>query len=143
MTVVGSPEPERTRWQPIRIAIAALMTLAARTFAVVSLIHFGVVITLGPLILDDPFAGAAIPEGIIAIVLGIGTLNVIARAARSWTVALSTTLFALVGTLYGLSVTLGSPRTADIAYHLGVLCLLAVVVTLLLWPMGRQSLGRR
>jgi hypothetical protein len=119
------------------------MTLAAGTFGVVSLIHFGIVITLGPLVLDDPFAGAAIPEGIIAIVLGIGTLNVIARPARSWTVAVATTLFALVGTLYGLSVTLGSSRKADIAYHLGALCLLAVVVTLLLQPMGRQSLRRR
>lgn len=67
----------------------------------------------------------------------------IARRARSWTAALATTLFALVGTLYGLSVTLGSSRTADITYHLGVLCLLTVIVTLLLVPMGRRSLGRR
>jgi hypothetical protein len=119
------------------------MALAAGTFAVVSLIHFGVVITLGPLALDDPFAGAAIPEGIIAIVLGAGTLTVIARPARRWTTALATTLFALVGTLYGLSVTLGSARTPDITYHLGVLSLLVLIVTLLLLPMGRRSLGRR
>lgn len=52
------------------IAIAVLMTVAAGTFALVSLVHFGVVITLGPLALDDPFAGAAVPEGVIAIVLG-------------------------------------------------------------------------
>jgi hypothetical protein len=125
------------------ITIAALMTLAAGTFAVVSLIHFGVVITLGPLALDDPFAGAAIPEAIIAIVVGAGTLNLIARPARSWTAALATTLFALVGTLYGLSVTLGSSRAADITYHLGVLYLLTGIVTLLLLPVGRRSLGRR
>jgi len=141
--VTNSPEPGRTRWQAMTIAIAALMALAAGTFAVVSLIHFGVVITLGPLALDDPFAGAAIPEGIIAIVLGAGTLTVIARPARRWTTALATTLFALVGTLYGLSVTLGSARTPDITYHLGVLCLLVLIVTLLLLPMGRRSLGRR
>jgi hypothetical protein len=141
--VINSPEPARTQWQPIRLAIAALMTLTAGMFALVSLIHFGVVITLGPLALDDPFAGAAIPEGIIAIVLGIGALNLIARPARSWTVAVATTLFALAGTLDGLSVMLGSSRTADITYHLGALCLLAVVVTLLLQPMGRQSLRRR
>jgi hypothetical protein len=125
------------------IAIAALMTAAAVTFALVSLVHFGVVITLGPLALDDPFAGAAIPEGVIAIVLGAGTLNVIARTARSWTAALATTLFALLGTLYGLSVTLGSSRTADITYHLGVLFLLALIVALLFLPLGRRSLGHR
>jgi hypothetical protein len=140
---MNAPNPARTRWQLTTIAIAALMTLAAGTFAVVSLIHFGVVIAIGPLALDDPFAGAAIPEGIIAIVLGIGTRNVIARPARGWMAALATTLFALVGTLYGLSVTLGSSRAADITYHLGVLCLLAVIATLLLLPMGRRSLGRR
>ena len=125
------------------IAIVALMAIAAGTFALASLVHFGIVMRLGPLDLDDPFAGAAVPEGVIAIVLGGGTINVIARPTRSWTAALATDLFALVGTLFGLSVTLGSSRTADITYHLGVLSLLMVIVVLLLLPAGRRSLGHR
>ena len=48
------------------------------------------------------------------------------------------TLFALLGTAYGLTVTLGSARTGDIAYHVGILVVLAVTLGLLLMPGGRR-----
>jgi hypothetical protein len=48
------------------------------------------------------------------------------------------TLFALLGTAYGLTVTLGSARTGDIAYHVGILVVLAVILGLLLVPRRKR-----
>ena len=52
--------------------IAGLMLVEAVTLAIASIVHFGVVIPLGVVTLDDPFAGAKIPEAIIAVVVGVG-----------------------------------------------------------------------
>jgi hypothetical protein len=134
-------KPAPARWPPIALAIAGLMAVAAGAFAVASLVHFGVAITLGPLTLDDPFSGAAIPEAILALLLGIGAAMVIIRRPARWAVALATTLFALFVTIYGLSVTVSSSRTGDIVYHVSILMVLAVIVALLLLPPGRRSLS--
>jgi uncharacterized membrane protein len=47
--------------------------------------------------------------------------------------ALAATVFSIVATFYGLSVTLGSGRTADVAYHASVLGVLLLVLALLLF----------
>jgi hypothetical protein len=117
------------------------MLLTTGAFLGAALIHFGMVIALGPITIADPFPGAAIPEAIIAIVLGIGALSVLARRPARWGVALATTLFALLVTIYGLTVTVGSARTGDIMYHVSVLVLLGVIATLLLLPAGRHGLS--
>ena len=57
-----------------------------------------------------------------------------------WGVALGTTLFALLATGFGLTITLGSGRTGDIAYHLSIFAVLAVTVVLLLLPAARRDL---
>ena len=132
----------RGQWRPSSIAIGGLMVAATGAFVVASLVHFGVVIAVGPVTIDDPFPGAAIPEAIIAIVLGIGAVTVIARWPAAWRAALATTLFALLVTLYGLTVTVRSSRTGDITYHVTVLTVLVVTVGLLLVPAGRRSLSR-
>ena len=138
---MGAPRgAARARWQPILIAIRALMIMATVAFAVASLVHFGVVITLGPVRIDDPFKGAAIPEAIIAVVLGVGSVTVIARWPAGWPLALATTLFALFLTIYGLTVTVRSARTGDVTYHVAILVVLVVIVGLLLVPAGRRRL---
>ena len=129
------------RWRPISFAICGLMLLATAAFAIASIVHFGVVIALGPITLDDPFPGAAILEAVIAVVLGIGSASVIARVPARWLVALATTLFALLLTVYGLTITLHSSRTGDIVYHITILAVSAVIVGLLLLPTGRRSLS--
>src|SRR4051812_28570304 len=134
-------ETARARWRLIAIAIGALLVGATGAFVVASLVHFGVAIALGPITLDDPFPGAAIPEAIIALVLGMGAVTVIARRPARWWVALATTLFALLVTIFGLTVTVGSSRTGDIAYHVTILVVLAVIVGLLLLPTGRHALS--
>ena len=139
--MVASPETGRARRPPISIAICGLMALAEVAFAGASIIHFGTVIALGPITVDDPFPGAAIPEAVIAVVLGIGALSVLARRPSRWGVALAATLFALLLTIYGLTVTAPSARTGDIMYHVAVLVLSVVILSLLLLPAGRQSLS--
>ncbi|MCO5999983.1 hypothetical protein [Actinoallomurus rhizosphaericola] len=47
------------------------------------------------------------------------------------------TSFALLGTGYGLTITLNSTRTGDVAYHLGILATLPIILGLLLVPGNR------
>ncbi|GLY89199.1 hypothetical protein [Actinoallomurus iriomotensis] len=64
--------------------------------------------------------------------MAIGATAVLTRRSRSRAIALGTTSFALLGTVYGLTITLNSTRTGDVAYHLGMLATLLVVLGLLL-----------
>jgi len=138
----GSPESRRTAWRPMSVAICGLMALATVSFALASLVHLGLTLPLGFLTLDDPFAGAAIPEAVIAVVLGISTAMIVLGQAKRWATALGATVFAILLTAYGLSVTLASSRTGDITYHTFVLALLLVIMVFLLLPAGRRSLTR-
>jgi hypothetical protein len=117
------------------------MTLAAAAFAVVSVIHFGVDVPVGFATISDSFPGAAPPEAVIAAVVAIGAAAVLTRRTKSRGIALGTTSFALLGTVYGLSITLNSTRTGDVAYHLGILATLLVIFGLLLVP-GRPDADR-
>ena len=128
---------------PLRTIVVALVTVVIVLPAVNAPCASVSVMACPASPVERKFAVALVSAVLTPVVTPSPTLNVIARPARSWASALATTLFALVGTLYGLSVTLGSSRTADITYHLAVLCLLAVIVALLLLPLGRRSLGRR
>jgi hypothetical protein len=121
--------------------IGGLLVVATVAFAAASIIHFGLVLALGSLTVDDPFPGAAPPEALIALVLGIGALSVLARWPARWAVAFAASLFALLLTLYGLTVTVSSARTGDITYHVAVLVLSVVIVGLLLLPAGRHDVS--
>src|SRR6266446_120048 len=99
---------------PVRAAngtftlVGRLMLAEAVTFAIASILHFGA----------ESFIGAAIPEAIIAVVLGAGAIAVMLRTAGSWWLGMATTLFALAGVIIGLSVILGGrvSRPIDLAY---------------------------
>jgi hypothetical protein len=111
------------------------MLVEAVTFAIASVLHFGVA---------ESFIRAAIPEAIIAVVLGTGAVALLRRGAGSWWLALSTTLFALLGVIIGLSVILGGrvSRPVDLAYHVGILVALVITVVLLLTPHFSRALRR-
>src|SRR5207253_10452261 len=80
------------------ILIGRLMLAEAVTFAIASILHFGVA---------ESFIGAAIPEAIIAVVLAAGAIRLMRRPAGSWPIAMATSLFALAGVIIGLTVILG------------------------------------
>jgi hypothetical protein len=108
------------------------MILAAATLLGASLIHSGLAVPLGGALLRDPFAGAAIPEAVLAAVLSIGVIGWLAGWRRRRAVALGSVLFSLLVTFYGLSITLLSGRTGDIVYHLTLISLLVAATGLLL-----------
>ena len=125
------------RRKPPMVA-GVLMALAAAAFAIVSIIHFGAGIPVGFTTISDPFPGAAPPEAVIAAVVAIGAAAVLTRRTRSRRIALGTTSFAILGTVFGLTITLNSTRTGDVAYHLSILATLLIVLGLLLVP-GRSD----
>jgi hypothetical protein len=108
----------------LSMAAGALLAVAAITLAVASLLHFGVAIPLGATTIRDPFAGAAIPEAVIAAVVAAGAAATLGRLPLARWLAPAATLFALAGTLYGLTVTLRRGEAGDIAYHLTLLTML-------------------
>jgi hypothetical protein len=126
--------PRRMAYWKRRPPVAAgiLMALVAAAFAVVSIVHFGVDIPVGFTTISDSFPGAASPEAIIAAAVAIGAAAVLTRRAKSRGIALGTTSFAVLGTVYGLTITLNSTRTGDVAYHLSILVTLLVILGLLL-----------
>lgn len=101
------------------------MLAEAVTFAIASILHLGVL---------ESFIGAAIPEAIIAVVLGAGAIVVMRRPTGTWWVALTTTLFALAGVIIGLSVIIGgrASRPYDLAYHASIFVALVITLALLL-----------
>ncbi len=117
------------------------MAAATVTLALASVIHFGNTVPLGVVTIHDPFRGAALPEAIIAVVLGAGLLGVLIRLPVAWWMALATTLLALAGVILGLTIVLlgSAHRTGDIVYHVSLLTLLVVTVVLLVAPAGRQG----
>lgn len=118
------------RGDAARPATKLLIGAAALTLLAASAIHSGIAVALGAVTIGDPFPGAAIPEAVIGLALlaGLGAAFV-ARRDRVW--LLAATVFAIAGTILGISITLGSDRGGDIAYHVVLLSgLLAALVLL-------------
>jgi hypothetical protein len=125
--------------------IGGIMLTEAVTFAVASVLHFGIVIPLGIVTIHgESFIGAAIPEAIIAVVLAGGSIGVMMRVRSGWGLAMTTTLSALAGVIIGLSVILGGrvSRPADLSYHASIFVALVITVGLLLTPAVRRALRR-
>ena len=74
MTTVKAREPSI-----VRTAVALLATVYAATFVVAVLLHLGVEIPLGFVVLDEPRRPfAVIVEGVAGIVLAVGAFAVFA-----------------------------------------------------------------
>ena len=111
--------PHRRR-APSRTTGAAMAAEAA-TFALASAAHFA-----------TGFTDAAIPELLIAAVLGMGSLAVLARRPHAWGAAAGTTSFATFGTIVGLTIiATGRQDTPDLAYHATILAALAATLVAL------------
>jgi hypothetical protein len=103
-------------------ALPILLGVEAVGFAVASAIHFG--LPLGAL--TDPFAGARIPEAVIAVLLAAAAVYVVVRGPASRWLALTAVLISLLGVLFGLTVTVPAALWGDVVYHVGAAVLLII-----------------
>jgi len=114
----------------LRTFILALMFVAALTLLAASAVHASL---LGPI---DPFPGAAPPEALLGIVLATAAVAAFLSWARAWAFAMAATLLALLGTVYGLAVTVPRGEPGDVVYHVSLLAGLIVAAGLLIRRRG-------
>jgi ABC-type Fe3+ transport system permease subunit len=118
--------------------IAALMTIEAASLAVASALHLaGLVHGRGQ---SFSAAGAGIAEAVICVVLAAGAIALARQGSAGRPAALAATGFAIVGFVFGLSITARAGDAPDIAYHATVLPLLIVTFVLIL---RRRAAGAR
>jgi hypothetical protein len=121
-------------------SVGILMIVAAATLACASAVHFGATIGLGFVSIHDPFAGAAIPEAVLAVILAAGALWVLARLPKSRLVGLGATAFAILVVLFGMSITIRSGGIGDVAYHVTLLVMLLIAGFLLVRRVAQRSM---
>ncbi|HEX6444299.1 MAG TPA: hypothetical protein VF053_04355 [Streptosporangiales bacterium] len=120
--------------RPPGVGVGALMAFAAVTFAIASFVHSGATVPLGPVTVRDPFQGAMVPEAVIAVLVAVGAVSILARLRASRPVAVVACVVAILGTCYGLTVTVPRGQVGDITYHVGILALLLFIGALLVGP---------
>jgi peptidoglycan/LPS O-acetylase OafA/YrhL len=110
--------------------IAGLMGLEVASLAVVSTLH------LAGLVKGHaaPYnaIGAGVAEAVIGLVLLWGALMLVSGRSRGRRAAVAATGFAVVGFIFGLTITVQGGDLPDITYHATVLPLLIVTLLLLL-----------
>jgi hypothetical protein len=99
--------------------VITLMLAEAVTLAIASVIHFGVVIPLGVITVNDPFAGARIPEAILAAAMAVGAFGLMAGWPGARWLALAASLLSIAGVLVGVRFVLTGTvsRPGDLIYH--------------------------
>jgi hypothetical protein len=121
----------------------ALITLAtAVLYLGAATLHWGVRIPVGPMVLAFPAAirPATIVEAAIGVALASGAVAVLAQARRASTIARIAYIFALIGTLFGLTIVLLRRLPApDIWVHVAMLAGLAAGYPLLPRTRARRS----
>ena len=106
------------------------MAAEATTFTVASAIHFAV-----------GFADAAVPELVIAVVLGLGSSAVLSHRPHGWGTAVGATDFATFGTVVGVIIIATARQDApDLAYHAAILT--ALTATLITFWRQRGAAAR-
>ena len=115
--------------RPAAKPVAALMALEAASLAVMSSLHLTSALAGGSKPYDPTDAGIA--EAIICLVLVTGATALIRGVPEARAIALGSVMFAILGFVVGLTLTVRGGSAVDIAYHATVLPLLLVTARLL------------
>ena len=130
MSAVATPRRPADRRRPVRPLARRLMGPEALTLAVFATLHLSGALHIGSS--GRPSYGAGVAEALICVALVGGA------AAGSRRAALAALGFAIFGFLVGLSFTVGSGDTIDLAYHLVMLPILMATAALVALT-GRPS----
>jgi hypothetical protein len=106
----------------VQRAVAAVLALVAVSLVVAAVLHLTGQVRGRAKPFDSGDAGLA--EAIIGAVLAIGSIAMFRDVRRARTIGLAATVFAIVGFIIGLTITINGGHWPDIAYHLAILPLL-------------------
>ena len=139
-----SPISEATNPRPVAVVtvLRALVIFDAALFIVAAVMHLGVRIPLGFIVLGFPRAilPAAIAETLIGSAFVATAVVLFARSRWAWPVAVSAHVFALLGVLNGM---IRGPQVGpDRVIHYVMLAAIIVGLALLLALLVRAALGR-
>ena len=113
------------------------MAFVAVTLGVASALHLsGQVHGRGKSFNPD---GAGIAEAVIGVVLAAGAIAMVRGPARARTIGIVVNGFAIVGFVFGLTMTAQGGDAPDIAYHLVVLPVLIAGVLVLVRERGEGT----
>ncbi len=139
-------QPDIHRRNDIATAIGILSAVYAATFFFGALLHLGVRIPLGFVVVEEPvILPATIVEGLCGTALAVAAFVVLTRRERAWTIALAAHAFSLGGVLLGITaLALGAGPSTDLntVYHRVMVVALVAMLALLLSPVGRTALRR-
>ena len=126
MQFASSAVPARPHRRVSR-ASRILLACEAAAFAVAAAVHFG-----------TGFTQAAVPETVIAVVLGAAASAARSSRVDEWKMAVGATGFAIFGTIVGLTViATGRQDVPDLTYHASILAVLVASLFALARPSGR------
>ena len=129
----------------VAAVVGVLVALYAVTFLLGTVLHLGVRIPLGFVVLAEPrIVPATIVEGLCGIALAVSAYAVFTR--RTWAWAVTTAhVFTPSGVLLGMAaLAIGAgPRTeSNDIYHRVMLVVLVAGLAFLATPIARSALGR-
>ncbi|MGN6872828.1 MAG: hypothetical protein ACTHMY_30955 [Solirubrobacteraceae bacterium] len=104
------------------------LAVESATLAVFATLHLTGTLRIGSA--SGPSYGAGIAEALIGVALACGALALARSPARGRRVALAALGFAIFGFFVGLSFTVGSGDTIDLAYHVAMLPVLMATAAL-------------
>lgn len=121
---------------PARTTIGALALVYAATFFLGALLHAGVTVRLGGLVLDEPMIFPAIVvESLCGLALLLGAVPALTGRRSWWRVNVATHAFALGGVLLGVAAVAagrGPHSPLNDTYHAIMVTVLAVTLAVLL-----------
>jgi hypothetical protein len=121
------PADQRRPARPFDRRLAAVLAFEALTLALFATLHLSGVLRIGA----NTSHGAGIAEALICLALLAGAGALARWPATGRRVALAALGFAILGFCVGLSFTIGSGDTIDLAYHLAMLPVLMATALLL------------
>ena len=125
--------------------LGALAALYSATFLIGAMLHLGVRVPLGPVMLHEPrIVPATVVEGLCGFVLAIGAYAALGRKRWSWRALTAAHALALGGVLLGmaaLALEAGPSTTLNSVYHGTILLALVAGLVALLSPAGKSAFG--